>query len=229
VSILWYEWLTVIGIGVLIGITDIISRYRDEPDDALGTTPSFFYLFVNVVASSLTLICIRAFEWTFGLQGQQAAWAQVLVAGFGAMAILRTSLWTVQVGEQSIPIGLNSFLDAILGTVDRAVDRKRAQQRAQAVSTIMKDVDFDKAAQALPAYCFGLLQNLPVDEQDKFGRKVALLASAPMNKRVKALLLGLTLMNLVGEKVLETAVANLGTDIQITPPVPVVVETPVVQ
>ncbi|MCG2785507.1 MAG: hypothetical protein L6461_10425 [Anaerolineae bacterium] len=228
-SILWYEWLTVIGIGALIGITDIISRYRDEPDDALGTMPSIFYLFVNAAASSLTLICIRAFEWDFGLQGQQAAWAQVLVAGFGAMAILRTSLWTVQVGEQSIPIGLNGFLDAILGTVDRAVDRKRAQQRAESVSVIMKDVDFDKAAQALPSYCFGLLQNLPAEEQEKFGRKVALLAAAPMHNRVKSLLLGLSLMNLVGEKVLETAVSNLGADIRVTPvPAPVVVEAPVV-
>lgn len=228
-SILWYEMLAVIGLGALIGITDIITRYRDEPDNALGTMPSFFYLFVNAAASILTLVSIRAFDWNFGLQGQQAAWTQVLVAGFGAMAILRTSLWTVKFGEQSIPIGLNGFLDAILGTVDRAVDRKRAQQRAEAVSTIMKDIDFDKAAQALPSYCFGLLQNLTTDEQDKFGRKVALLASAPMNNRVKSLLLGLSLMNLVGEKVLETAVANLGTDIQITPPLPVVAEAPVVQ
>lgn len=217
-NILWYEWLTVAGLGALIGITDIISRYRDEPDNALGTLPSAFYLFVNALASALTLASVRAFGWNFGLQGQQAAWTQVLVAGFGAMAILRTSLWNIQVGDQTVPIGLKSFLDTILGTVDRAVDRKRAQQRATSVSTIMKDVDFDKSAQALPSYCFGLLQNLAPDEQDKFARKVALLTAAPMNNRVKALLLGLSLMNLVGEKVLETAVANLGADIRVNPP-----------
>lgn len=224
-NILWYEWLTVLGIGTLIGVTEIISRYRDEPDDALRTAPGLFYLLVNAAASAIALIGVRAFEWTFGLQGQQAAWAQVLVAGFGAMAILRASLWNIQVGDQSIPIGLNGFLDSILGTVDRAVDRKRAEQRAECVGRIMKNVDFEKAAQALPSYCFGLLQNLPADEQSKFAAKVNLLSTAPMNNKIKALLLGLSLLNVVGEKVLESAVNNLGQDICITPALENKIET----
>lgn len=225
-NILWYEWLTVAGLGAIIGTTDIISRYRDEPDNALATMPSLFYLFVNGMASTLTLVSIRSFGWDFGLQGQVGAWTQVLVAGLGAMAILRTSFWNVRVGEQTVPIGLSSFLDTLLSTVDRAVDRKRAQQRALSVTKTMKDVDFDKAAQALPAYCFGLLQNLSPEEQEKFGRKVALLAAAPMNNRVKSLLLGLSLMNLVGEKVLETAVTNLGADIRFDEPAPIPDEEP---
>jgi hypothetical protein len=225
-NILWYEWLTVASLGALVGIIDIISRYRDEPDNALGTFPSAFYLLVNALASGLTLVSIRAFGWTFGLSGLQAEWAQVLVAGFGTMALLRTSIWNVQVGDQNVPIGLKNILDTLLGTVDRAVDRKRAQQRAEAVTRTMKDVDFEKAAQALPSYCFGLMQNLAVDEQEKFARKVNLLSAAPMHNRVKALLLGLSLMNLVGEKVLETAVKNLGEDILLSPVQPLNIEAP---
>lgn len=220
-NILWYEWLTVAGLGTVIGITDIISRYRDEPDDALATLPSIFYLFVNAMASTLTLVSVRFFGWDFGLEGESGAWTQVLAAGLGAMAILRISFWNVRIGEQTVPIGLNSFLDSLLGAVDRAVDRKRAQQRATSVTKIMKEVDFEKASQALPSYCFGLMQNLPPDEQEKFGRKVALLAAAPMNNRVKSLLLGLSLMNVVGERVLETAVTNLGADISISFPGPI--------
>lgn len=214
---LWYEWLVVCGLGALIGATDIISRYRDEPDNALATGPSLFYMLVNATASAVTLLSVRAFNWNFGLTGEAAAWTQVLVAGLGAMAVLRASIWSVKVGDQNVPIGLNRFLDALLATVDRAVDRKRATQRAQTVSEVMKDVDFAKAAQALPAYCFGLLQNLPLEEQEKFARKVTLLGSAQMTPRVKSLLLGLSLLNLVGEKVLETAVKNLGSDITYSP------------
>jgi hypothetical protein len=225
-TILWYEWLSVASFGVLIGITDIVSRYRDEPDNALGTLPGFFYLFVNALASVLTLVSIRAFEWDFGLQGLQAAWTQVIVAGLGAMALMRTSIWNVRVGDQNVPIGLKNFLDAVLGTVDRSLDRKRAQQRAEAVSRIMKSIDFEKAAQGLPAYCFGLMQNLSSDEQEKFGRKVSLLMSAPMTNRTKSLLLGLSLMNLVGEKVLATAVENLGTEITLSPVTPINAEAP---
>lgn len=218
-DILWYEWLTVAGLGLVIGITDIISRYRDKPYSVIWTMPSLFYLFVNALASIMTLVSIRAFGWNFGLQGIQGSWAQVLIAGFGAMVILRTSLWNVQVGDENVPIGLKNFLETLLGSVDRAVDRKRAQQRAEAVSKTMKDVDFEKAYRALPSYCFGLLQNLGVEEQEQFARKVALLTSSPMNNRVKSLLLGLSLMNLVGEKVLETAVNNLDDDIRISPAV----------
>lgn len=213
----WYEWLVACGLGALIGITDIISRYRDEPDNALGTWPSMFYLFINALASGVTLVSVRAFNWNFGLEGTSAAWAQVLMAGLGAMAMLRASIWNIKVADENVPIGLNRFLDALLLTVDRAVDRKRAAQRAQSVSEIMKDVDFEKARQALPSYCFGLLQNLPLDEQEKFARKVTLLSGAQMTPRVKSLLLGLSLLNLVGEKLLETAVKNLGTDITYSP------------
>lgn len=219
-NILWYEWLTVAVLGLLIGITDIISRYRDKPYSVLWTIPSLFYLFVNALASVLSLLSVRAFEWDFGLQGTRASWTQVLVAGFGAMALLRASLWNVQVGDETVSIGLKNFLDILLGSVDRAVDRKRAQQRAISVSKIMHNIDFDKAARPLPAYCFGLLQNLSAEEQDQFARKVALLTSAPMHNRVKSLLLGLSLMNLVGEKVLENAVNNLGDDIRATPDSP---------
>lgn len=179
--------------------------------------PSLFYLFVNALASVIALLSVRAFEWDFGLQGTRASWTQVLVAGFGAMALLRASLWNVQVGDETVSIGLKNFLDILLGSVDRAVDRKRAQQRAIAVSKIMHNIDFDKAARPLPAYCFGLLQNLSAEEQDQFARKVALLTNSPMHNRVKSLLLGLSLMNLVGEKVLENAVNNLGDDIRISP------------
>jgi hypothetical protein len=213
-NLYWYEWLVAGLLGTLIGVTDIISRYRDEPDNALATLPALFYLLVNALASIILLVIARAFGWSFGITDPNAmGWGQVMITGLGAMALLRTSLWSVKLGEQNIPIGPNRLLDAILATVDRALDRKRAQQRAMAVSKIMKDVDFDKAFQALPAYCFGLLQNLSQDEQDKFAKKIALLAGAPMNTRVKSLLLGLTLMNLVGEKVLETAVKNLGEDV----------------
>jgi hypothetical protein len=220
-NLLWYEWLVAGSLGVLIGIAEITSRYRDEPDNALATFPSVFYLLVNAAASILALVSVRFFGWNFGIADETVArWAQVLIAGFGAMALLRTSIFTVQVGEQAVPIGPSRFLEALMSTVDRAVDRKRGQERAVSVSQIMKDVSFEKAYQALPAYCFGLLQNLSQDEQDKFAKKIVLLVNAQMNPRVKSLLLGLSLMNVVGEKVLETAVKNLGSDIQPDPPPP---------
>jgi hypothetical protein len=218
---MWLEWAVTGLFGALIGAGEIVSQFRDEPDDALRTVPALGYLLFNAIASLFALAIIRVFGWTMGVQDPTlSGWAQVVVAGFGAMALLRASIFNVRDGEKVIAIGPSRFLEIVLASVKDAVDRKRAEQRGVAVSEIMKEVDFNKAWQALPAYCFGLLQNLPQEEQDKFGKKIALLVNAQMSERVKSLLLGLTLMNLVGEKVLATAVKNLGDDIRPSPPPP---------
>jgi hypothetical protein len=214
-----WEWLVAGLLGAVISSAEIISRYRDEPQYALRTWPSLLYMLVNALASIGTLAIIRAVKWTFGIDDPALlGWAQVFVAGFGAMAILRTSLFSVQVGDETVSIGLKHYLDVLLASVDRAVDRKRAEERGKAVSIIMANVSFDKAYQALPAYCLALLQNLPQNDQDQLGKKVGILYnSAGINPRIKSLLLGIALMNLVGESVLRAAVKNLGTDLEADP------------
>ncbi len=217
-----WEWLVAGLLGALLSSAEIIARYRDEPDNALRTWPSVLYMLVNALASVATLILIQAFNWTFGVSDPMlVGWAQVVVAGFGAMAILRASLFTVQVGDEAVPIGLKRYLDVLLAAVDRAVDRKRAEERGKAVGEIMENVSFEKAYQALPAYCLALLQNLPQEDQDLLGKKIGILFnSAGINPRVKSLLLGIALMNLVGENVLRAAVKNLGKDLEADPILP---------
>jgi hypothetical protein len=137
------------------------------------------------------------------------------VAGLGAMAVLRASLFSVKIDDEVVPIGFGRFLDVFLASVDRAVDRRRAEERGKVVSEIMKNVSFEKAYQSLPSYCLALLQNLEQADQDQLGKKVGLLyTSTGITPRVKSLLLGLALMNLVGEAVLKAAVQNLGKDIE---------------
>ena len=82
----------------------------------------------------------------------------------------------------------------------------------------MKDVVFEKAYVALPAYCLALLQNLPQADQDQLGKKVGLLFNSEgISPQVKSMLLGIALMNLVGENVLRAAVKNLGQDLEDDP------------
>jgi hypothetical protein len=214
-----WEWLVAGLLGAIISSAEIISRYRDEPQYALRTWPSVFYMLVNALASIGTLAFIRIVNWTFGINDPLLlGWAQVFVAGFGAMAILRASLFSVQVGDEVVPIGLKHYLDVLLASVDRAVDRRRAEERGKAVGLIMANVVFEKAYQALPAYCLALLQNLSQADQDQLGKKIGLLYnSAGINPRIKSLLLGIALMNLVGENVLRAAVKNLGEDLEAGP------------
>lgn len=134
---------------------------------------------------------------------------RVLAAGFGAMAILRSSLFTISVDKAEIPVGPAAVLQIVLAAADRSVDRQRAQSRSAVVAEVMADVDFDKARLPLPSYCLALMQNVSAEEAAQVRQEVDALAQADMNPAVKSLDLGLYLMNVVGESVLADARAAL--------------------
>lgn len=134
---------------------------------------------------------------------------EVLAAGFGALAILRASLMKVRIGESDLSLGPGLITDVLLSATDRAVDRAMAAPRAETVNRIMAGVSFEQAKETLPSHCFRLMQNTTAEEEQQFALEVEALASANMSDRVKALNLGLALLNIVGAKVLSTAVENL--------------------
>jgi len=47
--------------GALVGIAELVSRYRDEPSKAILSIPGFLYIFVNVCAACLALYMIDIF------------------------------------------------------------------------------------------------------------------------------------------------------------------------
>jgi hypothetical protein len=204
-------------IGLLVGITEVISRYRDSPWRALLNIPATIYVVVNVGASILALLLIEVFGWTFTESAASAKeqWVRVLVAGVGAMSFFRSSLFTFRVGDKDVPLGPGLIFQVLLDVTDRAVDRARAKPRSIAVAKVMSGISFQKAQSALPAYCFALMQNVTADEQAAFAKQVTQLgASTTMSDAVKSLALGLALLNVVGDAVLATAVESLGAEIR---------------
>jgi hypothetical protein len=93
----------------------------------------------------------------------------------------------------------------------------RAQARSEAVGEIMKGVDYAKAFEALPQLCLALIQNLSPEDQKDLGRALKSLDQGPAEPSVKARLLGLELINVVGIDVLTTAVRSLGEQIRSVP------------
>jgi hypothetical protein len=212
------EWVAVGLFGALVGAAELVNRYRDSPGRALRSLAALFYIALNVTASLSALALIHTFGWTFGVTGDANAaavrWTQALVAGFGAMGLFRTSLFTLRVGDRDIGVGPASFLQIFLGAADRGVDRHSAQYRAARVSELMKDADYAKAYRALPPYCAALMQNLPTEEQDALEQALAVLDAEDVEENIKVRLLGLELINVVGEEVLENAVKSLGAEIR---------------
>lgn len=203
-------------IGLTVGISELISRYRDEPHSALWSAAAAIYIGINGGASVAALYFIEVYRWSFGVTASPdgVSLVQVLAAGFGAMALFRSAFFTVRMGNDDVPVGPSTVLHVILNSVDRAVDRKRAVPRVDAVHSIMQGVSFVRAHTALPAFCFAIMQNVSAAEQQRIGIELVGLASADASDQVKSYVLGLTLLNVVGEKVLRTAVQALNDELR---------------
>jgi hypothetical protein len=211
------EAAIVLAIGVMVGTGELVARYRDDPFKAVLSVPAGLYVVFNAAAAISALALIRVFGWQFGLADaseEAQDWIQVIVAGFGAMALFRSSLFVVRIGDEDVGVGPSGFLQVMLIAADRGVDRSRAKVRAAIVTRVMKGVSYDKANAALPSTCIALMQNLSVGEQEEIKRAVSALTNADMEPGAKVLALGLLLMNYVGDSVLEEAVRSLGDDIK---------------
>ena len=211
--------------GAVVGASEIVSRYKDAPVEALQTVPGMFYIAINAFAALAAFALILHFNWLEAAPATGTDLAvpapdpattlivQSMIAGFGAMTFFRSSLFTVRVGNTDIEVGPAGFLKVILEATDRECDRQRAGPRAAAIRELMREIDFAKARDALPSLCFGLMQNVSQDEQRAFSAFLADLNASSMDATFKANSLGLALMNIVGERVLEQAIGVIRTNI----------------
>jgi hypothetical protein len=207
----------VVALACVVGLSELLARYRADPRRLVRSSPAWLYLALNALAGIGALALINAFGWTFGGSTATAQRVtQLLVAGLGATAFFRSSLFIARVGNTDVGVGPSTVLSVLLQTVDRDVDRLQARQRAIDASEIMKNVSFARAHEALTAYCLALMQNLSAEEQQGLSLSVAALKQSRMSEEVRTLNLGLELMNRVGPEVLKSAVDALGPRIRHT-------------
>jgi hypothetical protein len=216
------DWIAVAALGGLVGLGELIARYKDAPFRAVLTLPAFLYVVINVVAAIGALFLIRAFGWEFGIGGQQdqppseitVRITQVMVAGLGAMALFRSSLFITRIGGQDVGVGPSSFLSIMLKACDDGVDRERAKVRADWVNQIMTGIAYTKARDSLVEVSARLLRNFPGDKLTDLRDSATAIGNRPMTERAKALNLGLLIMNEVGLGALKGAVEALGSTIK---------------
>ena len=211
----WVDWAAVAALGGVIDASELVSRYKDAPEAAIKSWPAILYIGINSLASVGALALMHVNGWFGGTR-----WTQILMAGVSAMAFFRTSLFVVRAGDRDVGVGPSGFLQIFLGAADRSVDRKRAEVRSGAVAEVMTGVDFAKARRALPSYCLTLMQNVPQEEQQVLERALEALDNQSAEQSLKALLLELELINVVGVDVLRTAVKSLGGEIRSAPEAP---------
>lgn len=216
------DWIAAAALGALVGMGELIARYKDAPFRALLTSSAVMYVAINTAAAIGALFLIRAFGWEFGIGSQQGQSpsdvtvriTQVMVAGLGAMTLFRSSLFITRVGDEDVGVGPSAFLSAMLRACDTGVDRARAMVRANWVNEAMTGVSYAKASESLVQVSARLRQNLSVEDRQELQERAHAISTLTMTEHAKALSLGLLIMNYVGPGPLERAIEALGPEIR---------------
>ncbi|MFL9826793.1 hypothetical protein [Rhodoplanes sp. SY1] len=197
--------------GVLVGLAELLSRHKDYPRQAALSVPSLVYLVLNGVLSMIALAVVQLSPPDWLKSGATLdPLKTVLVVGFGAAAFFRSSFFKLRTPDGDISVGPGLVIDVFLKVIDDAVDRELGERRLEEASTLMADVDFAKAAKALPTFCFAGLKRLSPEAQQQAALQIKSLADATdIDEDTKAVALGLTVMALTGKPILQTAVRRL--------------------
>lgn len=207
------DWLASALLGASVGWIELLSRYKDEPVRLLAIGSAHVYASLNSAGSLAALYAIHVFAWDFGATDPGASRVlQVLLSGVGGMAVLRSSLFNLKIGNSVVPVGPSVMLITLLAVADNGVRRARVRRRAPLAQAIMKGISFQDTGSTLVSYCVRLMQNL-ADEDEKIIRKGAdSIARENLADSHKSVLLGLLLLDYLGPDALEAAVGLVRED-----------------
>lgn len=195
----------------LVGVGELLSRYRSDPVYSLVRVPAaWVYVLINAGAGVAALLLIEEFGWTFGASGDTVNLWRVLVAGFGAMAILRSSLFTARIGSQDVDVGPSLVLGAILEACDRNVDRKSAGRIVQGVADLVSGLDASRVLFTVPVVCLALMQNFPPSSQAQLAADLKKIQEDPnFDPGQKAVVVVVTLTKYLGSELVQKVVQQL--------------------
>lgn len=147
--------------GASLGMAEIVSRYRDEPVQALLTKYGVLYWFLNGMLGIWAFLIVWRFpeKFSLGFDPRTSAFLTAVLAGFGGAAVMRARLVTLRDSNgKELTIGPDVVIKTLLEVVDLKIDRKRADERWTFVQAHFGDVmavyrrfgsDFKRAADAL--------------------------------------------------------------------------------
>ena len=139
--------------GALVGLSEILSRYRDEPMLAATTPSGLSYVALNGLVSVAAFAVLRVYADRVFPAVKDDLFLTSVAAGFGAMVVFRSKLFTFRSPDgKEYAIGPAIVLETVLKTVDHKIDRQRATERQARVFREMWNMDdFESAARYIEA------------------------------------------------------------------------------
>ncbi len=201
-------------LGALVGVVEVLQRYRAEPFRALSNLWGLGYTAFNGgVALIAFFVLTRASQLTddtadLDLLSSSAA------AGFGSAAVLRAKLMNIKLGDgKELALGPELIVQTFLSVIDRELDRYRARERYTIVRELFAGIDFELAKARLPLQVFGAMQTVSEEENEKLMARIAEVDGLKtIDSQDKAYQLGFYLLDLVGEEFLTDVLKRYGDD-----------------
>ena len=197
--------------GMFVGLSEIISRYRDEPLLASATKAGISYLILNGLISLAAFMVLQMYPGKVFSGLTDDLFMTAVVAGFGAMMVFRSKLFTFRSPDgKDYSIGPAIVLETVLRTIDAKIDRKRATQRQIEVFDAMKGLtDFENSASYIEASLLSF-QNLSPDDRAEIAKVIKEYREASKwPEALKILGLGFAFLNLAGDANFDVVIANL--------------------
>jgi hypothetical protein len=206
----------VYAVGALVGVTEILMRFRDEPLWAVNSGPGTVYAVLNGLGSVLAFCLIRYLDIWFGATPDSAIGnvLQVLTAGVGAMSFLRSGIFIskASAGDADIALGPAVVLQRILDVLSNQVDRQRAVERDRFIATVAQRLGSGSELTEFAAYAMALMQTLTKEAENSIGEALREIQAGSWSPLRKNQIAALLLLNCVGEDALRAALERMTTD-----------------
>lgn len=134
-----------------------------------------------------------------------------LVAGFGAMAVLRSKFFIYRdENGKEYSIGPSIMMETFLRMLDRKIDRHRASRRQQRVFEQMKDItDFEAVANYLEASLLSF-QNLSQEEKAEITKVIQQYRKeAAWPEALRTMAVGFAFLTIAGDENFDQVIGNL--------------------
>lgn len=197
-------------LGAFVGASELISRYRDEPMQALRSTAAFMYLLLNATVSACTYGLLTKYADFIIPDIAQDRLLTSIVAGFGSMAILRSKFFTLRTeAGEDISIGPDAAVSAFLGAADRGVDRNRAYRRLSLVFDRSSEIHPSTIGSDFLQISLAAFQNLSADDKATVAEKIDSVAKSAYPPELKLQVICYAVLGVAGERNFNTMMDNL--------------------
>jgi len=200
-----FEWLyfaVSFTLGFLVGAAEVIARYKDEPLKVFYTFAGWGYSLFNGVISAIGYFILIRYQQSILPSITNDQLLLSLFAGFGAMFIARSKLFTIRTENgDSYPAGPDAVISTFLAAVDREIDRKRSADRQKIVFENVKQINQPDQAPLFIKVALGSYQNLSSAEKEVLSDIISEIQSdnqLPADLRLVAI--SFALLNISGEE-----------------------------